>query len=148
MSDFQQPDLSTYTDKDIQSFLRSYELMVKGLPDLAHDWEEMDDFERQHARTVYFAEGWAPRRVLGALYLGGRLTAEQEKALGALDNELIQHLDNAHQCYDLNLQDIADLFTWGTPLAQSEEIIHLPVRPRELNDLAAKLATESQKKPA
>jgi len=48
--------LSTYTSHHVESFLRNYELMVKSLPELAEWWPEMDDFERQHARTVYFGE--------------------------------------------------------------------------------------------
>jgi len=132
--------LSTYTSHHVESFLRNYELMVKSLPELAEWWPEMDDFECQHARTAYFGEAWAPRRVLGALYRAGRLTAGQEAALAALDDELIQHLDEANLCYGLDLQSVAQLFTWGTPLAQSDEIIHIPIRPCTLSEIAPTLA--------
>ncbi len=130
----------TYTSYDIQSFLRNYELMVKSLPELAERWSEMDEFERQHARTAYFGEAWAPRRVLGALYRAGRLSTEQQTKLAILDDELIQHLDEADLCYDLDLHSIAQLFTWGTPLALSDEIIHIPIRPSTLNEIAPALA--------
>ena len=122
--------------------------MVKSLPELAEWWSEMDDFERQHARMVYFGEAWAPRRVLGALYRAGRLTAEQETKLTALDDELIQHLDEANLCYGLDLQSVAQLFTWGTPLAQSNEIILIPIRPRTLSEIAPALAGLGEKVPA
>jgi hypothetical protein len=132
--------LSVYTSNDIESFLRNYELMVKSLPEVAEWWPEMDDFERQHARLAYFGEAWAPRRVLGALYHAGQLTAEQEAELAALDDELIRHLDEANLCYGLDLQSVAQLFTWGTPLAQSDEIIRIPIRPRTLSQIAPALA--------
>ncbi len=141
-------ELSVYTSHDIESFLRNYELMVKSLPELAEWWPEMDDFERQHTRTTYFGEAWAPRRVLGALYRVGRLTPEQEAGLAALDDELIQHLDEANFCYGLDLQSIAQLFTWGTPLAQSDEIIYIPIRPRTLSEIAPALAAIGEKVPA
>jgi len=123
-------------------------LMVKSLPELAEWWSEMDDFERQHARTAYFGEAWAPRRVLGALYRAGRLTAQQEAKLAALDDELIQHLDEANLCYGLDWHSVAQLFTWGTPLAQSDEIIRIPIRPRTLSEIAPVLATVGEKVPA
>ena len=122
--------------------------MVKSLPELAEWWPEMDDFERQHARTAYFGEAWAPRRVLGALYRAGWLTAEQEDKLAVLDDELIQHLDEAGLCYGLDLQSVAQLFTWGTPLAQSDEIIRIPIRPRILNEIAPALAAIGETVPA
>lgn len=140
--------LSTYTSRDIASFLRNYELMVKTLPEVAEWWPQMDDFERQHARTAYFGEAWAPRRVLGALYRAGQLTPEQEAELAALDDELIQHLDEANVCYGLDLQSVAQLFTWGTPLAQSDEIIRIPIRSRLLNEIAPLLAASAEKAPA
>jgi hypothetical protein len=140
--------LSTYTSHHIESFLRNYELMVKSLPEVAEWWPGMDDFERQHARTAYFGEAWAPRRVLGALYRAGRLTAEQEAELAALDDELLQHLDEADLCYGLNLQSVAQLFTWGTPLAQSDKVIRISIRPRTLNEIAPTLAAIGEKVPA
>ena len=122
--------------------------MIKSLPELAAWWPEMDDFERQHARTAYFGEAWAPRRVLGALYRAGRLTVEQEAELAALDDELVQHLDEANLCYGLGLQSVAQLFTWGTPLAQSEKIIRVPIRPRILSKIAPALTAIGEKVPA
>jgi len=86
--------------------------------------------------------------VLGALYRAGQLTAEQEAELPALDDELIQHLDEANLCYGLDLQSVAQLFTWGTPLAQSDEIIHIPIRPRALSEIAPALAAIGEKVPA
>lgn len=140
--------LSTYTSHHIGSFLRNYELMVKSLPEVAEWWPGMDDFERQHARTAYFGEAWAPRRVLGALYRAGRLTAEQEAELAALDDELLQHLDEAHLCYGLDLQRVAQLFTWGTPLAQSDKIIRVSIHSRTLNNIVPALAALGEKMPA
>jgi len=37
------------------------------------------------------------------------------------------------------------LFTWGTPLAQSDEIIRIPIRPRILNQIAPALAAIGEK---
>ncbi len=106
--------------------------MVKSLPDLASWWPDMDDFERLHARIVYFSEAWGARHELGDLYRAGRLTPGQETELATLDTELIQHLDEANLCYGLGLPDIAGLFTWGSPLTRSNQILHVPVRPRAL----------------
>ena len=130
--------------------------MVKSLPELAGWWSEMDDFERQHARTVYFGEAWAPRRVLGALYRAGWLTAQQEVELADLDDELIQHLDEANLCYGLDLHSVAQLFAWGTPLARSDEarrelsrtIIRIPIRPHILSEIAPALVTIGETVPA
>lgn len=142
-----EPELPN-TSYHVESFLRNYKLMVKSLPELAERWPEMDDFERQHARTAYFGEAWAPRRVLGALYRANRLTPEQETELAALDDELIHLLDEANLCYGLDLQSVAQLFTWGTPLAQSDEIIHIPIRFRTLSEIAPALAALGKKVPA
>ena len=141
-------ELSIYTRQHIETFLRNFELMVKSLSELAIKWPEMDDFERQHARTAYFGEAWAPRRVLGALYRAGRLTAKQEDKLSALDNELIRHLDEANLCYDLDLRDVAQLFTWGSPLSRSEELIYIPIRPHALGEIAPVLAAADELIPA
>jgi len=84
----------------------------------------------------------------GDLYRDGRLTAEQEAELAALDDELLQHLDEADLCYGLNLQSVAQLFTWGTPLAQSDKVIRISIRPRTLNEIAPALAAIGEKVPA
>jgi len=62
--------------------------------------------------------------VLGALYRAGQLTAEQEAELAALDHELIQHLDEPNLSYGLDLQSVAQLFTWSTPLALCNSVLH------------------------
>jgi hypothetical protein len=99
----------------------------------------MDDFEHHHYEMM-FMQTWGTRSTLGALYRAGQLTPEQEAELAALDDELIQHLDEADLCYGLDLQNVAQLFTWGTPLAQSDEIIRIPIRPHILNEIAPTLA--------
>ncbi len=122
--------------------------MVKSLPEVAEWWPDMDDFERLHARTSYFGEAWGPRRMLGALYRDGRLTAEQEAELAALDDELMRHLDAATLCYGLDLPNVAQLFTWGTPLAHSDRVIPVPLRPCTLSEIAPALITLREKPPA
>jgi len=145
MNASERPELSSYSLYEIESFLKNYELMIKSLPELAGWWSGMDDFERQQARMVYFGEAWGPRRVLGALYRAGRLTTEQETQLAALDDELIQHLDEANLCYGLDVRDIAQLFVWGTPLAQSDEVVRVPIRPHTLYEIAPALVALREK---
>jgi len=143
MNTIDQSEFPDTSYQDIQFFLQNYELMVKTLPELAESWSGMDDFERLHARTVYFDEGWGPRELLGTLYRTGRLTPDQETQLAALDTELVHHLDEATLCYDLGMQDIARLFTWGSPLTRSNQILHIPIRPRALQRLLHRASKET-----
>ena len=131
----------------IVAHLLNYKLLIKDLPELADMWADMDGFEHHHYQMM-FMQTWGTRSELGALYRAGRLTTEQEAELAALDDELIQHLDEANLCYGLDLQSVAQLFTWGTPLAQSEKIIRIPIHPRTLNDIAPALAAIGEKVPA
>ena len=131
----------------IESYLLNYKLLIEDLPELAAMWADMDDFEHHHYQMM-FMQTWGTRSTLGALYRVGRLTAEQETELAALDDELIQHLDEAHLCYGLNFRSVAQLFTWGTPLAQSDKIIRIPIRPRTLSEIASALAAIGEKVPA
>ena len=122
---------SISTDDHVESYLLNFKLLIQDLPELADMWADMDDFEHHHYQMM-FMQTWGTRSRLGALYRASRLTAEQEAELAALDDELIQHLDQANLCYGLDLKDVAQLFTWGTPLAQSDEIIRIPIRPLNL----------------
>ena len=131
----------------IESYLLNYKLLIEDLPELAAMWADMDDFEHHHYQMM-FMQTWGTRSTLGALYRAGRLTAEQETELAALDDELIQHLDEARLCYGLNFRSVAQLFTWGTPLAQSDKIIRISIRPRTMNKIAPALAALGETVPA
>lgn len=131
----------------IESYLLNYKLLIEDLPELAAMWADMDDFEHHHYQMM-FMQTWGTRSTLGALYQVGRLTAEQETELAALDDELIQHLNEARLCYGLNFRSVAQLFTWGTPLARSDKIIHISIRPRTLNEIAPALAAIGETVPA
>ena len=131
----------------IESYLLNYKLLIEDLPELAAMWANMDDFEHHHYQMM-FMQTWGTRSTLGALYQVGRLTAEQETELAALDDELIQHLDEARLCYGLNFRSVAQLFTWGTPLAQSDKIIRISIRPRTMNKIAPALAALGETVPA
>ena len=131
----------------IESYLLNYKLLIEDLPKLAAMWADMDDFEHHHYQMM-FMQTWGTRSTLGALYQVGRLTAEQETELAALDDELIQHLNEARLCYGLNFRSVAQLFTWGTPLARSDKIIHISIRPRTLNEIAPALAAIGETVPA
>ena len=131
----------------IESYLLNYKLLIEDLPELAAMWADMDDFEHHHYQMM-FMQTWGTRSTLGALYQVGRLTAEQETELAALDGELIQHLDEARLCYGLNFRSVAQLFTWGTPLAQSDKIIRISIRPRTMNKIAPALAALGETVPA
>ncbi len=132
-------DLSVFAREHIESYLLNYKLLIEDLPGLANMWANMDDFEHHHYQMM-FMQTWGTRSTLGTLYRAGRLTPKQEAELAALDDELIQHLDEANLCYELDLQSVAQLFTWGTPLAQSDEVIRIPIRPRTLSEIAPALA--------
>lgn len=131
----------------IESYLLNYKLLIEDLPELAAMWADMDDFEHHHYQMM-FMQTWGTRSTLGALYQVGRLTAEQETELAALDDELIQHLNEARLCYGLNFRSVAQLFTWGTPLARSDKIIRISIRPRTLNEIAPALAAIGETVPA
>jgi hypothetical protein len=133
------PDTMTHTTRDGDIYLLNYRLLVKDLPELAGWWPDMGDEERLQHR-LSFSQTWGMRYQLGDLYRAGQLTAKQEAELAALDDELVQHLDEANLCYGLDIQSVAQLFTWGTPLAQSDKIIRIPIRPRTLNEIAPALA--------
>ena len=137
-------DLSVFPDDHIESYLLNYRLLIEDLPELADMWADLDDFEHHHYQMM-FMQTWGMRYQLGDLYRAGQLTAEQEAELAALDDELIQHLDEANVCYGLDLQSVAQLFTWGTPLAQSDKIIRIPIRSRLLNEIAPLLAASAEK---
>ena len=140
-------DLAASTDDHIESYLLNYKLLIKDLPELADLWVDLDEFEHHHYQMM-FSQTWGMRYQLGDLYGAGRLTAEQEAELAGLDEELIQLLDDANLCYGLDLQSVAQLFTWGTPLAQSDEIIHIPIRLRALSEIAPALAALGEEVPA
>jgi len=139
-------DSSVFSDDHIESYLLNYKLLIKDLPELADMWADMDDFEHHHYQMM-FMQTWGMRYQLGDLYRAGQLTVEQEIELAALDDELIQHLDEANLCYGLDFQSIAQLFTWGTPLAQSDKVIRIPIRPRILNEIAPALAAIGIREP-
>jgi hypothetical protein len=141
------PDIMATTTREGNTYLLNYKLLIRDLPELAGWWPDTDDEERLHHR-LSFSQTWGMRYQLGDLYRAGRLTAEQEAELAALDDELLQHLDEADLCYGLNLQSVAQLFTWGTPLAQSDEVIRISIRPRTLNEIAPALAALGEKVPA
>jgi hypothetical protein len=139
-------DVMAHTVHESDTCLLNYKLLVRDLPELAGLWPDMDDEERLHHR-LSFSQTWGMRYQLGDLYRAGRLVAQQEAELAALDSELIQHLDEANLCYGLDLQNVAQLFTWGTPLARSHEIIRIPVHPRTLSEIAPALAAFGEKTP-
>jgi len=140
------PDIKVAT-REGNSYLLNYKLLIRDLPELADLWPDMDDEERLHHR-LSFSQTWGMRYQLGDLYRAGRLAAEQEAELAALDDELIQHLDEARLCYGLNFRSVAQLFTWGTPLARSDKIIRISIRPRTLNEIAPALAAIGETVPA
>jgi hypothetical protein len=136
-------DVMAHTTRQGDTYLLNYRLLVKDLPELADQWPDMDDEERLHHR-LSFSQTWGMRYQLGDLYRAGQLAAEQEAELSALDDELIQHLDEANLCYGLDLQSVVQLFAWGTPLAQSDEVIYVPIRPRLLSKMAPALAAKGE----
>lgn len=117
------PDSMAHTTREGDTYLLNYRLLVGDLPELAGSWPDMDDEERLHHR-LSFSQTWGMRYQLGDLYRAGQLTAEQEAELAALDDELIQHLDEPNLSYGLDLQSVAQLFTWGTPLALCNSVLH------------------------
>ncbi|HEY67513.1 MAG TPA: hypothetical protein G4N97_04500 [Thermoflexia bacterium] len=131
-------DATAHSTREGDTYLLNYRLLIKDLPELASWWPSMDDEERLHHRLA-FSQTWEMRAQLGALYRAGRLSPKQEAELAALDDELLRHLDEANLCYGLDLQGVAQIFVWGTPLAQSDEIIYIPIRPRRLGAIAPAL---------
>jgi hypothetical protein len=135
-------DLNPYTSEHVDGFLASYRILVKDTPELAAQWEEMEDGERVHHQMM-FAQTWGERWLLGQLYRAGRLTSEQAERLAELDLEWLNEADQASLCYDLDLGSLMQLFVWGTPLTERDEVVTLRVSAEALNDVTQALAFPS-----
>ncbi len=146
MDETNEIDVSRYTSEYIGSFLASYHILVKDTPELAAQWAEMEDEERVHHQMM-FAQTWGERWLLGQLYRAGRLTPEQMHRLAELDGEWLNEANQASLCYDLDLRSLMQLFVWGTPLAERDELVTLRVSAAALNDVAQMVAVPEPSRP-
>lgn len=147
MDELKYIDLSRYTSEYINSFLASYRILVKDTPELAALWVEMEERERVHHQMM-FAQTWGERWLLGQLYRAGRLTPEQADRLAELDLEWLSEADQVNLCYDLDFRSLMQLFVWGTPLTERDELVTLRVSAETLSDVAQAVATPEPAYPA
>lgn len=109
--------LERYDDQYIETFLNSYAGLVEDALEMANEWPDMDDEERQLQRSALIPS-WEKRTLLGALYLAGRLTAVQIERLRTLDQQLLERAAAVELAYGPTLGELLRyLFGAGTPLA-------------------------------
>jgi hypothetical protein len=129
-------DLTDLTPGHADTFLNSFELTLDCAPELAEQWHEMDEAEQFHFR-LDFTRAFGLRRVLGALYHAGRLTANQTARLADLDRQLLEHAAEVEKVYGPTLRQLAqNLFTWGTPLAEQSGTLRIETTITALAELA------------
>jgi len=132
-------NLDQYGPAHIESFLLSYELLVKDLSEMAANWSDLDDEERSQYRADLM-QTWGNRKALGSLLRARRLSQAQTDALGELDRLLLEQAPLMAQCYGLDLPQLLVIFRWGTPLANSTRPVRLELAPASLSSLATALA--------
>lgn len=129
-------DLQTYTHSHIDALLRRYAIFVDDLAELARDWDTVDA-EVHSDYQADFLQIWSNRKVLGALFRSGKLTAVQEAQLTELDRRLVKQAHLMGRCFGMDLYQLLAIFRWGTPLIQSVQPLQLEVEPAFLAQVAA-----------
>jgi|GEM_PF-1611213 multidrug efflux pump subunit AcrA (membrane-fusion protein) len=129
-------DLTDVTSGHIDTFLSSFQLALRSAPELAGQWSEMDEAEQFDFR-LDFTRAFGLRRVLGALYRAGRLTADQATRLASVDRQLLERAAAVEVVYGLTLgQLVRHLFAWGTPLAEEAGTLRIETTIAALAELA------------
>lgn len=136
----EQPDLDRYTDKYIETFLTCVDILIESAPELAAEWDEMDQFEQVIQRSAVISD-WEKRYLLGDLYRAGRLSLVQEERLAELDNALLEHAGAISIAYGPSLADLLDnLIRWGSPLFAQQSTVRVEIPSQKLPALAQALA--------
>jgi hypothetical protein len=128
-----------HSENKSDGLLINYEVFVRDLPELAADWQFMDPEERSHHQVVLM-EIWSKRRLLGQLYQTQQLVRIQEARLAYLDQLLLEHASLMEKCFSFDLARLLTIFRWGTPLAQSTQLVRLETAATSLNQIAQALA--------
>lgn len=136
----EQLDLDRYTDKYIETFLTCYDSLIGSAPELAAEWNQMDEFEQLIQRSAVISD-WEKRHLLGDLYCADRLTRSQEERLAELDNALLEHAGAIEIAYGPSLADLLDsLIRWGSPLFAQPGTVRIEIKSQKLPALALALA--------
>lgn len=131
----------------IHILLRSYDLLIGCVVDLATEWSEMEEEEKVIQQALLMSD-WGNRHTLGELYMAGRLTEAETQRLAELDQSLLQHAASFKVMYSLSLgQLISRLAEWGTPLTEMDKTIQLAIPGRALPRLAEALAEPIERAP-
>jgi hypothetical protein len=128
-------DLYTYTSNHIDSFLLNYEVFAKDLAELASDWRLLDAEERSDQQAV-FIQAWGNRHVVGQLFQAKRLTRQQEERLAQADQLLLEQASFMERGFGVDFAHVLNLFRWGTPLAQTSQLVRIETDTTSLNLLA------------
>ncbi len=131
-------ELQNYSPNKIDALLTNYEGFASDLPEVAADWSLLKKEEQSHHQVV-FMEVWGKRRVLGQLYLTGQLARTQEARLAYLDQLLLEQAPLLERCFAFTLMRLLTIFRWGTPLAQSPQLVRIETAATSLNQLAQAL---------
>lgn len=133
-------ELDRYTSDYIETFLTCVDILIGSAPELAAEWDEMDDEEHGIQRSAVMSD-WGKRYLLGQLYRARRLTLQQEQRLAELDRALLENAAAIEVCYGPTLAElISDLMKWGSPLFSQPKPVRVEIRPYSLPALAQALA--------
>ena len=128
-------NLGRYDSRYIETFLNNYEGFVNDAVEMAHEWPEMNEQERQLQRGALLPS-WEKRTLLGALYRAGCLTTTQVQRLGTLDQQFLEHAAAVELAYGPTLGELLRyLFSTGTPLAHQSGTLRIETTMAALAEL-------------
>jgi hypothetical protein len=129
-------DLSRYDNQYIETFLNGYAGLVDDAGEMANEWPDMEDQERQLQRSALIPT-WEKRTLLGLLYQASRLTPAQVERLQMLDQQLLEHAASVELAYGPTLGELLHyLFSVGTPLADQSGTLRIETTLSALAQLA------------
>ena len=129
-------NLKRYNNQYIETFLNSYENLVNDTLEMANEWPDMHNQERQLQRSALIPY-WEKRTLLGALYQAGHLPAVQAERLGLLDQQLLERAAAVELAYGPTLGELLRyLFGAGTPLANQSGMLRVETTIAALAELA------------
>jgi hypothetical protein len=118
-------NLDRYDNRYIETFLSNYEGFVNDAVEMAREWPEMNEQERQLQRSALLPS-WEKRTLLGALYQAGRLTTAQVERLRTHDQQFLEHAAAVELAYGPTLGELLRyLFNVGTPLTHQSGTLRI-----------------------
>lgn len=129
--------LDRVTPAHVDTYLQVLQQTLAMLPELANDWDEMEEAEQFHFR-LEFTRVFGLRRLLGSAYRAGKLSATQTEQLANWDRDLLAQAAALEATYATALRQLVhDLFSWGTPLSTRSGTLRIETTLGALAELAA-----------